>query len=464
MLVKFICENFLSFKNEIVLDIVASKNNEHRNHILFDNKGKEVSMLRAAVLYGANASGKSNLIKAIQFAKNFIVLGTKGDQPISVTPFKLREDPYKKPSHFEFLIKYKGIFYEYGFVISREKVIEEWLYITKSRRNLKCYERTTNEKDKAMVEFGSSFVKERSDRWQFLKFVGEGTRPNQLFLTEANNRNVEELKPLFKWFQNVLQIITPGANYVALPIRVFKDKEFTKFLGQFLKYADTGIEKICTKKEKLDFNLHFPGMPEEIKEEIAKDVHKRGVIVLSSEPSEKKLSVILEIKGTLFILKLMTEHKMTDNQNASFEVEEESDGTYRLMHLIPALIDLTKLERVFVIDELDRSLHPMLTKKFIEYFLNCTPKNSRSQLIFTTHEIHLLDLDLMRRDEIWFLEKDKEQSSVLYSLSDFKPRTDLKIEKGYLQGRFGAIPFFGDPAQLGLVCEQPKKENLKGSK
>ena len=453
MLVKFICENFMSFKNEIVLDMAASSSmSQHKNHIIQDTPGKKVSFLRASAIYGANASGKSNLIKAIHFAKKFILSRTELDQSIQVTPFKLSRKSQNNPSRFEFLVKHKGLLYHYGFVVNRQKVIEEWLYVTK-KQEVKWFERTTDGRNKVSVDIGSALANKGSKKRQRLEFIGEGMLPNQLYFNKAVNNNVEELIPLFRWFQNVLQIITPSDEYPTLAVRAARDKDFTNKLATILKLADVGIDGIEIKREKLDFDSHFPFISEETRKDILGKV-KHGDVVNIKGPFGT--FIIQEEKGELIVLKLFTQHQLSSDENGRilFELEEESDGTLRLMNLAPVLIDLTNEENVFVIDELARSLHPMLTRFFVDYFLNSTLPDSRSQMIFTTHDTHVLDLDLLRRDEIWFLEKDEKESSTLYSLSDFKPRKDLKIEKGYLQGRFGALPFIGDPSQLGLEPKQ----------
>ena len=155
-------------------------------------------------------------------------------------------------------------------------------------------------------------------------------------------------------------------------------------------------------------------------------------------------------------MQLKTKHRHEAGQLVDFAIDEESDGTQRLINLIPALFILKKNpENVIFLDELDRRLHPLLSRQFLEFSLHCKTQESRNQLIFTTHDTNLLDLDLLRRDEIWFVEKNSKGASHLYSLAEFKIKPDLKIEKGYLNGRFGAIPFFGDIRSLGWIeCEE----------
>jgi len=443
MLIRFVFENFRSFKEESVFEMLATSSKEHSSHIINDEENKPVSTVRIAAMYGANASGKSNVVSAMSFAQDLIVDGTKNEQRINVTPFRLDKKSRLNPSKFEFTFKHLGVIYIYGFILSSNEIIEEWLFVTPKNREVKYFERVTK-KNKVKVEFGDSFVRKGkgAKSKQFLDFVAEGTRPNQLFLTEAVNHNVERLKPIRQWFTDVLQIIEAESHYGALEIKVQKDKTFTGFLGNFLESVGTGIEEITTEKRNLNLDTDFEGMDEDDKRKL-KDRLAKGGAVSMHRSDGAQFCVTQEDGNELILINLKTKHVGADQTTELFDVEDESDGTQRLMHLVPVLFSSKYTDNVYVIDELDRRLHPLLSQAFLRNYLNCA-ENRKGQLIFTTHDTNLLDAELLRNDEVWFVEKNNHGASKLYSLAEFKLRQGLKIEKGYLNGRFGAIPFISE--------------------
>src|SRR5690625_2951681 len=204
MLIQFIVENFRSFKEETVLNMAATAYTELPHHVTPTNQGKETNVLRTAALYGANASGKTNLIEAMDFARNLIVEGTYGEQAIDTEPFLLSSEQKKKPSRFEFIIKYEGTLYHYGFLVSQQRVKEEWLYSTPKAREQKCFERITSAEGKVTVEPGPGLAAKNSKGEQLIEFIAETTRPNQLFLKELFEKNNQKIKPIYNWFRSVL--------------------------------------------------------------------------------------------------------------------------------------------------------------------------------------------------------------------------------------------------------------------
>jgi len=434
MLLQFVVKNFMCFAEETLFSMVATaKLEEHKNHLIHTHS--ETDLLRTSVLYGANAHGKTKLVEAIGCAKQLIVNGIQGTKSIPVEPFRLDKILRTQPSHFEFIIFYQNIRYHYGFIVNNQRVLEEWLFVTPNKRELRYFERVTSEAGKVTVELGGSLARQNSKQRQFLEFVAQGTRPNQLFLTEALERNVEKLKPLYEWFENVLQVVPVTPHYLPLEIRA--NKPFISFLSDFLKQADTGIQGIKTIEEELDYDKHFPGLSEQIRLEIENDVNSARTIIMFSEG--KSYTISANEFGEPILIRLEPQHYGPDGSVVSFA--KESAGTQRLAHLLPILVDLLNSEKVYIVDELDRSLHALLPKLFLENYLNAVSKKHHSQLIFTTHDTHLLDLNLLRKDEIWFLEKNEQGASQLYSLINLKMNADLNIQKAYLQGRFGGIPF-----------------------
>ena len=454
MLIRFTIENFLSFKNETTLDMLATEGEQHPSHLVSSNGGKALSVLRVAALYGANASGKSNLVKAIFFAKHLITEGTKSDQTIPVIPFRLDSQCQKKPTQFEFTINHRGNLYNYGVKVNSKYILEEWLFGTpKDRRvEIKYFERVTSGKGEVKVEFGPILSDNNSKQKQFLEFVAKGTRPNQPFLTEAVDRNVKAVKPLMDWFREVLQVILAESKYDMLEVKAHKDRSFTSFLGKFLKTAGTGIETVVTERLPFDFD-QLTDIPEVEREKIKSEILKGSNFVITIE--DKQFGATLADNGQPVLVGLKTSHRGHDGQAILFDLEEESEGTQRLINLLPTLETSKVSPKVWVIDELDRRLHPLLSRMFLEVFLDSNKDSPKGQMIFTTHDINLLDLGLLRADEIWFIEKDKDGVSHLYSLAEFKMRPGLEIQRGYLHGRFGAIPFIGDISRLGWV-ESPE--------
>ena len=456
MLIQLTIQNFLSFRDEVTFSMVGVNSDQpHIDHLAENAAGKGRSLLPLAAIYGANAAGKSNLLKALSFVKNLVVEGTRSSQSIPISPFKLGNYG-KQPSKFEFIFTHQGNQYSYGFKLNREQIIEEWLYgvADGKKQEVMYFERITSSKKETKVEYGLK-LKRSKKRQLFLDFIAEGTRPNQLFLTEAIERNVTVLKPISDWFRKVLTIIPAEANCRDLEIGILSDESFTDFLSEFLKFAGTGIDSIVTEEVDLDFERHFPTMPKSLRDNIIQELNKaeQNSMAMIQNLGGTRFLIFKDEEGQIKLIQLRTRHRSEDGEFIDFSIEEESDGTQRLINLIPALFILKQEEeKVIFLDELDRRLHPLLSRHFVQTAISCRQKSN--QFIFTTHDTNLLDLDLLRRDEIWFVEKSDYGISKLYSLAEFKIRPDLKIEKGYLNGRFGAIPFLGNPQSLGwLNCE-----------
>jgi uncharacterized protein len=457
MLVQFTVANFLSFKEETTFNLLAENSEQHLSHVITDKLGKGRSLLRMAAIYGANGSGKSNLIKAIRFAQHLILEGTRGQQSIGVTPFKLGNTS-GIPSSFEFIFMTDDILYSYGFRLNPTQILEEWLHATPRTREVQYFERLTSKESKkeTKVVFGSSFKGKSKHDALFLDFVAKGTRPNQLFLTEAAERNVKLVLPIMEWFKDLL-IISAESQFQHLEITVQNNTEFTDFLGEFLKASGTGIDKVVTEEMELDAEHHLADLTQEERSDFIEQLQESNasqVIMMGS--GGERFTLTKKDGGSLNFIQLKSQHRGENGQLIDFTLKEESDGTQRLIHLAPVLFKFKKeREGVVIIDELDRRLHPLLSRFFIQVALAYGAAN-HNQLIFTTHDTNLLDLDFLRRDEIWFIEKDAQGSSKLESLAEFKIRPDLIIEKGYLNGRFGAIPFLGNLENLGWVVPNPQ--------
>jgi len=438
VLVRYFVENFLSFKDECELSFIPGRSSKFPEHIENGN----INILRTAVIYGANASGKSNLIKSMDFARNLILHGTKTKESIPVNRFKLNDLCKNKPAKFQFDIKYKDKYYSYGFSVDQLKVNKEWLYEIKSKKNVSLlFERTTNDKHVA-IKFGNIFKHENIDK-EFIEFIRQGTRPNQLFLTECEDRNIEVFSDVYEWFYKVLVIVFPQTKPMGFESIFLDDngKEIKELFNNLIKKFDTGIQGFKLEK----FKLESAGIPDFIIEDLKKDIKKniRGYLKL---PDNKRYCVYKNEADELVGLKLMAVHKVHDSEeNIYFELEDESDGTRRLTDILPLLAKFTS--KTIIFDELDRSLHPLITRKIIELFL----ENTDSQFIATTHDSSLLDLNLLRKDAIWFISKNSNEESKLYSLEEFKKEYGNNLQNAYLKGRFGAIPIISNKQNVDEI-------------
>ncbi|MCX4240272.1 AAA family ATPase [Paraliomyxa miuraensis] len=414
MLLQFTVENVLSFRDETVLSLLAVPGVEHAPGQVIEVPGIG-PVLRVVALYGANASGKSNLVKALQMAAALVLVGTLPGRPIRVSPFKLAPDAWRQPSRFEFEIWADGFRWSYGFACTAARVEAEWLYRDAGDGENNVFLRSTGDGDDVSVEIGDA-LRFDVDRRQFWKFVAEGTRPEQLFLAEASQRNVKELAPLLRFFWGLWGFVLTAPNVFA------KRDDVTSFAAELLRGAGAGVaglEVVLPRNEAEDLDSV---------ESLA------GLHARRTENAKPKIRFLHETRGV--------------TEDVFFEEEEESDGTRRLVELAPNWFLLEKTDATIVIDELDRSLHSLLSRNLLERFL-ASDSASSGQLIFTTHDTNLLDLELLPQDSIRFVEKDLGGGSSIYSLAEFKAeqleQLGNKIESGYLLGRFGGTPFLRNP-------------------
>jgi AAA15 family ATPase/GTPase len=444
MLIRIHIQNFLSFNKETTLSLYPGKGPGH-DHVVRGEKRDDIPALKTAVVYGANASGKSNLVKAVSFMKHFVTKGFPSQKGIQYEPFKLSDD-LNNPSKIEFEIKTNNNCYAYGADFTKEEVIEEWLVKLNKRSEQTIYTRKNLEKD-VKVEFDKVHF-DNKDNEMFAHFTGRGTPRNRLFLLEAQRRNlnfIPELNDVYDWFSNKLNVLFPDSRAKGLEFNLGEDKNLSDSITRFLAYFKTGISELAS--QKIDPETDIKEIPKEIVQDITGNLKPGRKMTLSGPDNKSNYTIERKKSGELEVQKIAAKHESNSGKDVFFGLDEESDGTNRLIDLIPALMDLRTSDSVYVIDELDRSMHPILTRKILEYFLTASSEQA-SQLIVTTHESNLLDLNLLRRDEIWFVEKNRENSSELYSLLEFKPRKETNITKGYLQGRYGAIPFLSNPNDL----------------
>ncbi|ASI71161.1 AAA family ATPase [Bacillus cereus] len=437
MLLRYSVENFLSYKDENTLEMLASEEEKRERHII-DIDGIEA--LRCAAIYGGNSSGKSNFIKSIDFARNIIVNGIKSGKRIPVQAFKLEDDKFDKPSKFQFVIYNCGSMYDYGFSLNNEKILEEWLYLLKDDSEIPLFERTTNKDGETKIIIYEDLAKEGTKEHFRLELIGENLgekQQNQLYLSKLHENNKNKIvDPVYDWFEK-LNIMYPHTKDDILEIKSMRNKRFLSFLSTLLKRLDTSIEEIKFIKKKFDINELYIDLPQPVKEDILESVNNLEDSAFVSFGMQNQRFIVTKENNEPKILKLMTQHVKNNNDKINFEITEESEGTQRLFDLLPVIFNLYYNNRVYIIDEFDRSLHTLLTRNLLEFVLENLPDSNRSQIIFTTHDTNVMDL--LRHDEIWLVQK-KKNSSELYSINDFDLKDNLSIVKGYLNGRFGGTP------------------------
>lgn len=409
MLVEFRVRNFRSIRDDMSLSLVASADKEKRESNTVPSGAASVpDLLRVASIYGPNASGKSALISAMQFAQSAVATSASlmPQQALSHVPFKLDPDFAAAPSEFEFTFVLDGTRYQYGFAATSAGFTEEWLLVYKTHRPQLWFERTYDaESDQDVYKWGPSLTGQR-EVWR------SATRRNALFLSTAAQLNSAKLLPIYDWIVRKLIIIGAGLQPLFDQSTAWiAEPERKEMLLGFLASADIGISDLAVESRK----------------------QHRLNVQLRNEGPEHAFSES-EVQFPVFT------HTGPKGQGR-LQYEEESTGTQRLFSFAAPLIESLQIGRTIVVDELDGSLHTHIVRFVVDLFHHRPPEGRHpAQLVFTTHDTALLDADVFRRDQIWLMEKGRDQASTLVPLTDFSPRKNEALERGYLQGRYGAVP------------------------
>ena len=442
MLIKITVENFKSFDQKEELSMISSSkiqtNKDHRIKI------KQTQLLKHAAIYGANASGKSNLCAVFSFIKDVLIHGLQFNSDNDFC--RTKEENKNKESLFELQFTVGDHFYAYGFsaILSQRIITEEWLYELLQDGNAnQLFLRKINKK----ATLGDNIHLSSTDKNRFTVYAEDFiNNKTSLFLTEMNRGKKFDKKSklsffneTFNWIINNIIIINPSVGISNT--EAYYNKESLENITKLIQTFDTGITDIKTK------SITIEEMSKMIPAEIVQDIffHIRNQMQLSNLSS---IQMTWRIEGDFFNIRIngnsepeITTLILRHGKSAfNFSFTEESDGTKRLFDLIDMLLT-DRDDTIFVVDELERSLHPKLTEHFLKLFSKAH-QNVKMQLLFTTHEDTIMDQSLLRRDEIWFIERDTDNSSKIYSLDRFKERYDKKLSKAYLEGRYGAIPVF----------------------
>lgn len=437
MLIRFIVSNYLSFKEETEFNMLTGSVRRKKEHVYTHNN---IELLKTAAIYGANGAGKSNLIRAILLLKE-VIINEKGIKEFRFETFRLSAEMKKKPTQFQVEFIYKNQIYDYGLAVFNGKIVEEWLYKIQDKKEELIYERTLKEGN-IKIKAGKSLLSSQEDTFRFKLYEEELLSDEQTLLGMLSR--AKKVKPViedvFDWFENSLNILDPSSIDVTFAVIYYRIPQFKTFVDNILQTFNTGIKKLVLKTVNINryFGIDDIETINHIKHSLLND--KKDIEVIDEFDSNFFAFAVKE-NGKIVVKRLVAIHEGENREDIEFELSEESDGTQRLMDFIYTFFTIVFSQDVAFIDEIDQSIHPHLLKKLIAKFVN--DKDSKGQLIFTTHDSNLLDQNIFRQDEIWLTEKNKAGETTFYPLSDFKIRYDLDIEKGYLNGRFGAIPFLG---------------------
>lgn len=445
MLINFTVSNFKSFDKELMLNLSAAKRFSLADTISSD--AYKINVLPVTGIYGANGSGKSNLVNAIDYMKRRV---TANHAPFPV-PFRFDSSTKEaEPSSFSALfIARSNVMYHYGFSVCGNEILEEWLSAYyEGRRESMLFERSRNsiEENEFEFSFGQKFVKASvKGRKSYLDFTAAGLKSTQLLVTElAQKDGNDAAEDVFNWFSENLTVIKPDAVAAAVPFAFIMNSDLTDEVSSLLQDMDFDFDgfEIASRTVSPDYLLS----------QWEKDAEELAVFKSELEspdekfwfrPSNRYVMIHKSADGTIYEKTLLLKHRRKDGSTALLTVDEASSGFRRMLDLVILLLDSEMMRNTtVVIDEIERSLHTVISKNLVEMLRkNSVQKGLMSQLVFITHDTNLLDLNLLRRDEIQFMEKDRESgSSCLTNFAEFRISPGINVEKGYLDGRFGAIP------------------------
>jgi uncharacterized protein len=420
MLIEFSVGNYRSFKERVTVSMVAAnlvskdKSLDANNVFAID---EDLSLLKSAAIYGANASGKSNLAQALGFVRWFVNNSSKETQStekIRIDRFKLSTETEATPTFFEIVFLMNRVKYRYGFKVTRDEVISEWLFYVPKSRETRLF-------DRKLDQFTISKAYKANG-------IQQRTRRNALFLSVSAQFNVAIAESILEWMASRLRVVSglDSEGFRDYTIRCIINNQNKGEILQLLRKLDLGFSDITA--EEIEITTDFSEMPTEV----------------------RKFFKDTSIKSSL----VQTVHQKFDQEGKSVSTEvfdfdsQESEGTQKVFAFSALLVETLKNGNVLVLDEFDASIHPLISRAIVNLFNSSETNPNNAQLIFMTHDTNLLSNKTFRRDQIWFVEKDRYGATDLYSLAEYKVRSDASFESDYIKGKYGAIPYVGNLSHL----------------
>lgn len=433
MLLRVIFKNFLSFDDEVQFDMFPNPKRKHLpNHVYFvQNK---VNVLKMTAFYGANGAGKSNFVHGLHFIKEFVTNKEYlNADNIDRFFFTLKENAFNSPIEFDIEFSTERKSYIYSAEIERSGVKSETLYISGlgDTSNVIVFQRNYNS-----IKFSQNPSKDilrLTEHYIDSKPFASVMSLNSNDLTLLNDKNIVDAQ---RWINDGLEVVGTHSIIPGLIELYDKDKELTEFAAKLFNNIGLGIGDVSVKTDNFDeWAVNNPKDAMQLE-------HLKGIKTGAfSKIVDNKITHLCVVdKGIRKICQLMFKQFGKDGYHKDMNIEAQSDGTVRILTIIPALFLAIHKNKTVVVDEIDNSIHPYLIREIVRYF---SKQKTTGQLLFTTHQTCLLNKDFISDDEVWFVDK-KDGDSRMYSLNDFKEHRTLKIENGYLEGRYGAIPFIGD--------------------
>lgn len=446
MLIRFQVKNLYSFEEETEFNLLTN-DSEHLPHHKKHCNG--VDFLRLSAIYGANASGKSNFVRAIGLLQNIVKKGKIIDE-VSDYKFKLSKETLTKPISLAIELLSNSKMYYYTLTFDQKKILNETLVETfKDKEDRIVFERSlTNERQE--IPFIESEVKNEKER-MFLELLSDKLLSKDelllTFLTQKYPNEYADINNVFEWFSDVLIVLNSNFKIRGIAHKFDKHDSIVKFVNTFIPTLSTGIQRIEVQKKEIQGDSDDM---KHLKDNIKDD--QEQLFTNTNPDTGEEITFVMEENDKIFAKRIFTEHLDKEGHKVFFPFGWESDGTKRLLEYTPLINGVINAEVVFVVDEIERSIHPMMIKELIRKISSDT--SAQGQLIFTTHESCLLDQEILRTDEIWFTQKDKGGATHMYSLSDFNISNTANIEDGYLNGRYGGIPFLSNLKELNWHTDE----------
>lgn len=439
MLLRLIAENLTSFKEAVEFNTFpSSRSHSHENHKITCG---HATALRMSAIYGANGAGKSNLLQALNLLQTMVKTETLRKIDFYDDPtFKLDSQCSGKPSGLAVEFYYNNNVFYYHVEFTLEEIVLEELLLSKKSKDIPLFTRKRTD-----ISIDSNYIGKGISE-QFQDALKRLVRPDMLLLSFLGKYYSSE-SPLvvdaYQWFMKNLQLVLPDMFHGSVPHMIDTDSDFSELVNRTLPELKTGIDKVIVRKELIaEEDVKSGKLMQLVKQ--AKE-HPGEPQTTRNRFTDDVVNVIFE-DGNVYLKTLVAVHRNLDGSEVEMSLHDESDGTRRLIEYMPLLYAIIQKDMVYVVDEIERSIHPIMIKDIVRKLSEST--TAKGQLIFTTHESGLLDQNIFRPDEIWFAQKDAEKATQLYPLSDFNIHKTANIENGYLNGRYGGIPFLSNLKDL----------------